>query len=285
MGRVAWHPAAADSDGKLWTLRISILALMVAFSFPAPATTSVTDYEDIWYNAPAESESGWGVNIAQQGEVLFATLFVYGSDNTPRWYAATLQGVGDNVTFRGDLFIVGTGTFFAVPWAGISNIQTVGTMTFAFTSASTGTMTYTVNGATVTKSIVRQSWGSDVLSGTYMGGVSGAGSTCGGNGRVRVPGTLTVTHTPPTIAMTLSFNVTPNSGVCSYQGTYSQTGNVGTIGGGSYHCDVNGVANAVTGNFTVDEIRATRNGWVGRITVASPQCNYAGYIGGVKDSF
>jgi hypothetical protein len=53
----------------------------------------------------------------------------------------------------------------------------------------------------------------------------------------------------------------------------------------SYHCDLNGVSNAVTGSFTVDEIRATRNGWIGRITVVSPQCNYAGYIGGVKDSF
>ena len=36
-------------------------------------------------------------------------------------------------------------------------------MTFAFASTSTGTLTYTVNGTTVTKSIVRQSWASDVL--------------------------------------------------------------------------------------------------------------------------
>ena len=232
------------------TLRISILALVAVVSFAASATTTVTDYEDIWYNAPAESQSGWGVNIAQQGEVLFATLFVYGSDNTPRWYVSTLQSAGDNVTFRGDLLSVGTGTFFATPWVGISNIQTVGTMTFAFDSATTGTMTYTVNGATVTKSIVRQSWHSDVLSGTYMGGVTGFGPTCGATGRVRVAGALTVTHTPPAIAMTLDFNVAPNSGRCSYQGTYSQTGNAGSINAGSYHCDVNGVANAVTGNFT-----------------------------------
>lgn len=266
-------------------LRMWTLALLAAICLPAAATTTVIDYEDMWYNAPAESQSGWGVNIAQQGEVLFATLFVYGSDNTPRWYVATLLNTGNNVTFRGDLLNVGTGTYFAAPWSGISNVQTVGTMTFAFDSATTGTMTYTVNGATVTKTIVRESWHSDDLSGTYMGGVTGAGPTCGSTGRVRVPGALTVTHTPPTIAMSLPFNVPPNSGVCSYQGTYSQTGTVGFISGGTYHCDVNGVANAVIGNFTVDEIRATRNGWVGRITVVSPNCNYAGYIGGVKDTF
>jgi len=269
----------------LTTLRISAFVMAATASLPALATTTVTDYEDIWYNAPAESQSGWGVNIAQQGEVIFATLFVYGSDNTPRWYVSTLQGAGDNVTFRGDLLMVGTGTFFGAPWTGIGNVQNVGTMSFVFASATTGTMTYTVNGTTVTKSIVRQSWHSDDLSGTYMGGVTGFGSTCGSTGRVRVAGALVVTHTPPAIAMALTFNVAPNSGVCSYQGTYSQTGSVGSIGAGSYHCDVNGVANAVTGSFTVDEIRATRNGWLGRITVVSPQCNYAGYIGGVKDSF
>jgi hypothetical protein len=284
MRRIAWYPAA-DTGGFLRTLRMVALALVAVLSFPVSATTTVTDYEDIWYNSPAESQSGWGVNIAQQGEVLFATLFVFGSDNTPRWYVATLQGAGDNITFHGDLLSVGTGTFLAAPWAGIANIQTVGTMTFAFNSATTGTMTYSVNGTTVTKSIVRQSWNSDVLTGTYMGGVSGFGATCGAGGRVRVPGTLTVTHTPPAIAMTLDFNAAPNSGRCTYQGTYSQTGSVGSIGGGSYHCDVNGISNAVTGNFTADEIRATRNGWIGRITVVSPQCNYAGYIGGVKDSF
>jgi hypothetical protein len=31
-------------------------------------------YEGIWWNA---SESGWGLNVAQQGNVLFATWFTY----------------------------------------------------------------------------------------------------------------------------------------------------------------------------------------------------------------
>jgi hypothetical protein len=259
------------------------LVLALAGALPAAATTTVTDYEDVWYAAPAESQPGWGVNIAQQGEVMFTSLFVYGPDNTPRWYAATLRSAGSNTTFSGDLFTVGTGTYFAAPWAGASSPQTVGTMTFTFDSATTGAMTYTVGGATVSKNIVRMTWNSDVLTGTYIGGVTGQGPApaC----RPRVPGTLTVTHTPPSIAMTLDFNVAPNAGRCSYQGTYAQTGNVGSITGGSYHCDVNGAANAVTGTFTVDEIRATRNGWNGRIAVISPQCNYTGYIGGLKDSF
>lgn len=29
--------------------------------------------QGLWYNAPAQSESGWGINVARQGEVIFAT--------------------------------------------------------------------------------------------------------------------------------------------------------------------------------------------------------------------
>ena len=267
-----------------WTLRLLAAALVAAASLRAAAITTDIDYSDVWYNAPAESESGWGVNIAQQGEILFATMFVYGSDNTPRWLVSTMTPIAaGSTTFRGDLVSVGTGTFFGAPWTGIGNVQTVGTLTFTFNSVTTAAMAYTVNGTSVSKNILRQSWSSDVLSGTYVGAVRGFGPACGATG-VRVPGTLTVTHTPPAIAMTLDFSVPPNSGRCSYQGTYSQTGSVGSISGGAYHCDVNGVSNAVTGSFTVDEIRATRNGWLGRLAVVSPQCNYNGYMGGVKDT-
>lgn len=258
---------------------------MAAVSLPGAATTTLTDYTDIWYNAPAESQPGWGVNIAQQGDILFATLFVYGPDNTPRWYVApNVPASGANV-FSGDLLNVGTGTYFALPWTGISGVQVVGTIAFTFDSPTTGTMTYTVGAAQVTKSIVRQSWRADSLAGTYAGAVTGFGATCGPSGRIRIPGALNVTHDGGAITMTLDFAVSPaQTGRCTYNGTYRQAGNVGAIAG-NYHCDVNGVTNAVTGSFTVDEIRATRNGWLGRIAVVSPNCNYAGYMGGVKDSF
>ena len=62
------------------------MALVALVSFPAPATTTVTDYEDIWYNAPAGSESGWGVNIAQQGDVWFAAWYTYDADGNPAWF-------------------------------------------------------------------------------------------------------------------------------------------------------------------------------------------------------
>lgn len=266
--------------------RIAAGLACLALVPPASAVTSSTDYGDLWYNAPAESQGGWGVNIAQQGDILFVTLFVYGQDSRPHWYVASSVAATGANAFSGALFDIGSGTYFGVPWAGISGVRAAGNIAFTFDTAATGTMIYTIDNVAVTKSIVRQSWRADVLSGTYLGGVTGAGPACGAAGRVRVPGALVVTHTPPAIAMTIDFNVSATqNGRCSYTGTYAQTGSVGAITAGSYHCDVNGVVNAVTGTFTVDEIRATRNGFSGRLAVLSPQCDYNGYIGGIKDQF
>jgi len=48
-------------------------------------------------------EDGWGMNIAQQGDTLFATVFVYGSDRRPTWYVAssiTYSGIQDLTAWR-----------------------------------------------------------------------------------------------------------------------------------------------------------------------------------------
>ena len=252
----------------------------------AEAGTTLTDYSDLWYNAPAESESGWGVNVAQQGDIIFATLFLYGQDHLPHWFVASNVSATGPGTFTGDLFNVASGSWFGAPWTGITPPQAVGTITFAFDSSSHGTMTYSVNGTQVTKSIVRVTWRNDALTGVYAGAVTGFGQSCGPTGRIRIPGALNVTHTPPAITMTLDFAVSPTqTGRCTYHGTYNQFGSMGRIDAGTYSCDVNGVVNAVVGNFTVDEIRATRSGFLGRIAVVSPNCDYNGYLGGVKDQF
>jgi hypothetical protein len=43
------------------------------------------DASDLWWNS---AESGWGVNIVQQSNILFATFFLYGPDARARWYVA-----------------------------------------------------------------------------------------------------------------------------------------------------------------------------------------------------
>ena len=118
--------------------RIAALLTCLAASLPAAATTYSVDFTDMWFNA---NESGWGVNVIQQSDMIFATLFVYGADNTPRWYVtgAGLQGSGGS-TFSGNLYST-TGPYFAGSFnpAAVGN-AVVGSMTLSFSGPYNGTI-------------------------------------------------------------------------------------------------------------------------------------------------
>ena len=53
------------------------------------STETGANYQGLWWNAPAWSESGWGINFAHQGSDIFATWFTYGADGSPLWQSAT----------------------------------------------------------------------------------------------------------------------------------------------------------------------------------------------------
>ena len=94
---------------------------------PAPAALN---YQGLWWNAPAGSESGWGINFAHQGDTIFATWFTYDADGKPLWFAAALQ------RSAGERRIPATSSprtgppFNAVPFDPAQVVETaVGTMT------------------------------------------------------------------------------------------------------------------------------------------------------------
>jgi hypothetical protein len=123
---------------------------------------SATNYTALWWNAPAESESGWGMNFVQQGNIAFATLFTYDSSGAPMWLFMSRgerQGTADS--FSGPLYRATGPAFFASPFLSIGpgNLTQVGTMTVSFSGASSGTLSYSVNGVSVTKSITKQVYG------------------------------------------------------------------------------------------------------------------------------
>jgi hypothetical protein len=113
----------------------------------------------LWWN-PAQA--GWGLNLNHQGNLLFGTLFTYDASRAPLWLVMS-GGVmqSDGLTFIGDLYRTTGPAFNAVPFTpiGPSNLSKVGTMTVAFSEASVATLTYTVNGTEVKKSIQRQVYG------------------------------------------------------------------------------------------------------------------------------
>ena len=73
--------------------------------FPAFAASGY-DYSDSWWTP---TESGWGLQFVQQRDIVFASLYVYGPDGTPRWYSGALAFTGltaqaHTPNYEGDLY-------------------------------------------------------------------------------------------------------------------------------------------------------------------------------------
>jgi hypothetical protein len=118
--------------------------------------TATTNYQGLWWAAPANSESGWGVNFTHQGDTIFATWFTYDIDGTPMWLVVT-AGKGAPGTYSGTLYRTTGPAFSAVPFdPSRVAITAVGSTTLSFTDGNTGTFSYTVNGISQAKAITRQ---------------------------------------------------------------------------------------------------------------------------------
>lgn len=143
-------------------MRILIGALILGAlsTFPARAVTGSSDYTGLWYNA---GESGWGMNVIQQEQILFITLFIYGANSQPTWFVASgasfTSASGGDRTYTGPLYAT-TGTPFSTnPFnSGATTVAQVGTITFVGKADGTATVSYTASGSTVNKTVARQTW-------------------------------------------------------------------------------------------------------------------------------
>jgi hypothetical protein len=122
------------------------------------AAAAAVNYQGLWFN-PAES--GWGINFAHQGDLIFASWFTYDLTGKGTWLVMTASKTAAN-TYTGTLF-QGTGPAFdAVPFpplgspggATVSGLTGTGTITFS--DANNGLFAYTVNGIAQSKVITRQ---------------------------------------------------------------------------------------------------------------------------------
>jgi len=121
-----------------------------------PSLETATNYQDLWWNAPPGSESGWGINLAHQGSVIFATWFTYDASGNPTWLSATATNVAPNA-YAGTLYRSSGPRFNAVPFDPADVAYTpVGNATLTFADGNNATFAYTVDGISQTKSITRQ---------------------------------------------------------------------------------------------------------------------------------
>jgi len=118
--------------------------------------TLATNYQDLWWRAPASLESGWGINFTHQGHLIFATWFTYDLAGKPWWLAILATKTGPT-TYTGDLFTTVGPAFNAVPFNPALVVETtVGTGTFTVVDGNNVQFDYTVNGVAQTKPLTRQ---------------------------------------------------------------------------------------------------------------------------------
>lgn len=239
-----------------------------------------TDYGDLWWN-PAEG--GWGMQTAHQADSLFITFYVFGVDGKPTWFTAlaTATAPGGS-TFTGTL-VTTVGPYYGGPFAPPAVNRSAGTVTFQASSPTRGTVTYTVDGVTVTKPVERFLLSSLNLSGTYFGSFLSVQHSCANpasNGLFNGSGQFTIVHTAAqqvTITAVLSDNLV--NFTCTYQGIYGQLGRIGSING-TYQC-----SDGHAGTWNANEIElSSLGGILGRYSATNlaPACQITGGFGGLK---
>lgn len=239
------------------------------------ASATTPDYTDLWYNT---SESGWGANVVQQGNTMFITFFVYASNNQPTWYVAsavTQAGGATSGTFTGTLFQT-TGPYFGGPFnaSAVGNVP-VGQVTFNASGSNNATLSYSVNGVNVSKSVTRQTWAGDNYNGAFLGGSMGTWSSCGGarNGYVESGATFTLTQTGTSVQIRED-----GSGyTCTYNATYGANGRFGTFTGSGICSD------GVNFTFTATDAEVSRDAFSARLSLQQVgACRFDGRMGGIR---
>lgn len=122
------------------------------FTIPALAQTTTADapsYAGFW-NKP--SEAGWGLNLQQQGDNIFAAWYTYDADGKPTWLSMSCKLIGSQCK---DSIYATTGRPLSQGLTNIGvNVSNVGIGSFTFNTTSNLTFTYTLYGKTKTISDV-----------------------------------------------------------------------------------------------------------------------------------
>jgi len=137
----------------------------IAFASPMPVCTAgprgratQTNYQDLWWNP---SENGWGVNLAHQGSMLFANVYTFDARGRNAWYCASALQLRADGTFAGGLYEATLPQSPAGQWPSIA-VRQVGTMSARFTDGEHGSVSFTVDGRGVEKSVQRLVFGARV---------------------------------------------------------------------------------------------------------------------------
>ena len=124
-------------------------------SFP-DTTLAVTDgpvYQGLWW-VPNGAETGWGMNLAHQGDQLYATWYTYDTGGKAWWLSMLAsRTTPTSSAYSGTIYVNVGPSFNNFPGAVV--LVAVGTGTLTFADANNGSFVYDVNGVAQTKAITR----------------------------------------------------------------------------------------------------------------------------------
>ncbi|HEX6975291.1 MAG TPA: hypothetical protein VF147_12890 [Vicinamibacterales bacterium] len=278
-----WGHAAAQAVGISLqrACAVAVLAIASSLALHAPPLHAASGYDltDLWV-APAKP--GWGIQLVQQRDVIFATLFVYDAASQPAWYSATLEFQGltpqtHALNYAGALYRT-TGPWFGVGTAfdpGRVAYTRVGTMKVTAPTMFSATLEYDVDGVAVATPIERLAFRLDDYNGTYTGAQTLSAARCSNpadNGTATQNVALQVTQAGNTMSMVL----TSAARTCTFTGTYSQDGRLGRFAS-TYVCSTGD-----RGAMTFEEMNIQRFGVMGRMFGADARgCQLTGTFAGV----
>ena len=254
-------------------IRVVRAAAAAALSASLPA--SAGQYSDLWWNP---QESGWGVNVVQQLETAFVTLFVYDADGRPTWYVAPAANVYAYATgalpqFRGSLYRT------RGPWHGGPfdprrvEVVPAGEVYLEVLAKNRMRVHYTADGASVTKEVVRQTWDQPIIGANYVGQfVLRQARAEGGQpyGTRDFPGEMLVHFDNGQGYMRVDDPLRR----CEYRGPYETTGKLIRFTG-SYTCSA---GDGAEGTFAIEDLEVSPNGLTGYLRTWSDGLNQYGRL-------
>jgi hypothetical protein len=154
-------------------VRVSGSAIDIA-AYLGTFVTHEINYEGLWWNSPAGSEPGWGLNIAHQGDVIFVTWFTYDMTGKGTWFVMTAPKSAQGI-YSGALYTATGPSFTAASFDPTQVLPTpVGNATLSFVDASNGSFAYNVNGISGVKAITREIFDRAPNCATALGNISRA---------------------------------------------------------------------------------------------------------------
>lgn len=258
---------------------MSLCALLLASA--AQASTATVNYNDLWWNP---NESGWGVNIAQQGTFLFLTFFIYGADSKPTWVTGELTRTGQSASgqpiFTGGIYL-SDGPYYGAASFNPNDVHRnqVGTASFNPVDAVSGTLSYSIGGVNVTRSIVRQTLVNDDLSGNYFG-IMRTTATCPPESPVTEESTLEGTITQSGTQFQFQYQDVAGSvgqiEVCTFSGGWTQQGLLARVDG-TITC-----SNGLSGAAAMTEVASSPFAVSARLSANAGGCTVSGAFSALR---